>query len=191
MYASGRLLALDHDGGAPRLHLFDAASGERLAWTASDYFDEADMALSPDATQVYVGESASSSSCLSVYEVVGDALVKLREQPFGQCADLPGRGLVTVPGSTDVFWGRGRWRTDDLTRVFALAGLAHDDAIRTVTPDARLAIGRQQVYDAASGELLGTLPAPAPAQAVDLDGHTLLVNGPNGRGVARVELDDY
>lgn len=142
-------------------------------------------AASTDGAQVYVGESEGSSNTLAVLDTSSDELALVRELPFSQRPSyqtLP--GIVTVPGTTDVFWASGRWDTNTLTRLFDVPG-----TIITVTPDRRLAISAAAVHDAATGLLLGALPASSTAQALSPDGQTLYL-GLEGE-ISVVDLTTY
>lgn len=164
-----------------QVSLLDPIAGAVLD-VGDDYFTGLGAA-SPDGNQLYVGESDLSRSCLTVLDSSGDTLEVVRELPFSDCPEFPRPGMVGVPGTTDVFWAHGRWRTDDLTKVL---DLPLPVVIVTVTPDGLLAISADTVYDAVTGEPRMTLPEASSAQALSPDGRTLYL-GLEGR-IERVDL---
>lgn len=167
--------------------LLDGFGGGILDFATSNYYSPA-LAASPDGLEVYVGERGTTCSTLAVLSHAGDNLVQLRkltEVTSPTCPEIVyDRSVVTVPGTTDVFWGAARWHTADLSKVYDLA-----DTIRGLTPDGALAFSETQVYAASTGTPLGLLSTSSLVQAVSPDGATLYVAG--AAGLTAIDLTPF
>jgi hypothetical protein len=147
-------------------------------------FYEAALSVAPDGFGIYVGDSGTSGSTITVLDTRDDVITEVRESPYSEWVEHWDRAIASIPGTTDVYWARARYSTETLTSSVTVT-----EPILTVTPDGRLAISRSRIFDAATGASVAALPISTAAQAVSADGRTLYLG--SGSSVRAVDLSRY
>jgi hypothetical protein len=142
------------------------------------------MDLTADGKTVFFGDGDTNDPVVSRYSI-GPAGFTQLAQSQRQSFTYAGRGLRSTRDGSTIFYAERALDGNDLETVRYPIGYA----IYSLTPDDRLAISENTVYNAASGAVLGLLPASGSNQALSEDGKRLFVLS---LGVLRVvDLSGY
>jgi cysteine-rich repeat protein len=159
-----RLMTIDQ--GFPTL--LDARTGAIVSQVDQVIGGNA-MGVTADGSSVFVGQSGPNYGDLFRYSLATGALVAADRSHYMIFGFFDAeRSVTVVPDGSGVYYARHFLDGHDLSVV----PYAADGPILAVSPDSRLALSANSVYDVASGAQLGALPAAALALAISPDGTT-------------------
>ncbi|HWO17426.1 MAG TPA: hypothetical protein VNO30_01580 [Kofleriaceae bacterium] len=177
--ADDRLVTIDDRLSANPM-LVDADTGETLSQAYGGTSGSA-LSATADGKTVFVGASSWFAQAIR-FSVDGDEIVRVGDSEEVEVTTP--RSIIALPDGSGVYYAGRLLDGNDLNH----ARYSLPEPILAVTPDGRLALSDQSIYDTGTGTYLRSLPARAEALAISPDG-ALVFLAANG-GIRRVRLGD-
>jgi DNA-binding beta-propeller fold protein YncE len=143
------------------LKLVRATDGGALANTASVY--QPDLAVSPDGTSVYVGESGISRSTVYRFDVMGTALMQV--DVSGDVGGFSTRNVVATRDGQYVFYAGQKFLAKNLKSVLG----TYSEPILAANADGSLVVGSKHLFDGNKFSMIRALPIEPTAVALSAD----------------------
>jgi len=149
--------------------------------TSAESFSEADLEASPEGTKFYLGHSGGSSSRISSMELMNGTLIETDSHTIGNSAV---QNVVLSGDGSTIFYARHKLSTSDLALDFG----TFPETIWACNSDGSIAIGRSNIYDATTFDVIRELPVTGSRMAVAPDDSILYVNKVGTQKILLVDL---